>query len=504
MENQNIYDHQGQPMGQMMPPARTKLKVRDVSRNGYAIPAWIGKYAVVAYVLALLAISLMYSSYAMQWYWWIFGIVGVAGFFLGMNHFMKKWGGYKEQIFKKRVFWSAFGIRAMVVLILYAFFNYMTGKPFMFSSADEQFYHEMGEWLSRSLSNSDLKNYLEFSKENVGFSDSGYPTYVGIVYFLTGNSIIALRIVNSILSALTCVLLYKLGKRSMGEMTGRLVAIFMMLEPHYLIYCGLHLKETVMIFLVVLFLERADDLLRSRNFKILEIIPIFLIIAIVFTFRTVLGVTLALSVILTLILSSKKVASFGRRWLLLILFIFGAGIFVGDRITSEIQYLWDQKENNQASRMSVIQKTQSLAKYASQAVFAPMIFTIPFPTMVETEGQENHRLFHSGCVVKNVMSFFCIIAIVALLLNPDPKTGWRNNVLLGAYLIIYLLILIQSAFVHADRFHMPAYVIELLFAAYGVTLITKSKHKRWYMYWCVLMFVAWIGWSWFKLKGRGL
>lgn len=502
--NQNPYNQQSMMPPQQPIPIGYMGRVRSGMRKiADKFPSWVSRDAVIAYLLALVAISLVYNSYAMQWYWWVFGIVGVLGFFFGSQYCFNKWGKLIEKTFNRKVFLTSLVIRVVMVFILYWFFEAMTGQPYMFESADEQLYNELGTWFTRSIREGKWnEEFYTWVTENVDLSDWGFPFYIGAVYYVTDDSVIAVRLLNALWSALTCLLVYKLGKRNFGESAGRTAAIFMMLEPHYIIYCGFHLKETLMIFLLVLFLERADLLLRSRNFRFWSIAPTFVLLMSLFLFRTPLGISAALGVILALVLSSQKVANLGRRWLLLILFVFGAGIFVGGRISSEIEHLWQTKDNNQELRMTTIQRTQGLAKYATKTVFAPMIFTIPFPTMVETEGQENHRLLHSGAVVKNITSFFCIMALVMLIINSGPS-GWRNNVLLGAYLITYLMIIIQSAFVHADRFHLPAYVVELLFAAYGITLMTKAKHKRWYTYWCVLMFVAWIGWAYFKLAGRG-
>lgn len=464
----------------------------------------MAQQAVVAYLAALLVISIRYSAYAMYWYWWLFGIIGVVGFFMLSNLLSRKWQNLRETVFKKKVFWTAFGIRVVMVFFLYWFFSYMNGEPFMFHAADAREYSEEGRWMAQLIRDGHFQTYLDYKfRTGNGISDAGYPMYLGFIYWLTGDSIIVVRILKAMWSAWTCVLLYKLGTRNFNEPAGRLAAIFMMLEPHYIIYSGMHLKETEMVFLVVLFLERADNLLRSRNFRFWAVLPILGILVLTFCFRTVLGIALAFAFSLALVLSSQKVANLGRRWLLLIVFVLCAGYFVGGRVMTEIESVWAQKDSNQQSRMGVIQKSQNLAKYATKAVFAPMIFTIPFPTMVESPNQENHRMLHAGYVVKNVMSFFCIMALFILIFNNTPL-GWRNNVLMGAFVIAYLLILIQSAFVHADRFHLPAYVIELSFAAFGVTHITQQKHKRWYMYWCILMFVAWLVWAWFKLKGRGM
>lgn len=475
-----------------------------INRINTYFPKSMAQQAVVVYLLALLVISIRYSAYAMQWYWWLFGIIGVVGFFIMSSYYTRKWGMLRERVFKKNVFWTAFALRVVMVFVLYWFFNYMTGQPFMFHAADAFEYGEEATWIADCIRNGNFQSYLDYKfKEGSGISDAGYPMYLGFVYLITDDSLIAARIIKALWSAWTCVLVYKLAARNFGESAGRMAAIFMMLEPHYIIYSGMHLKETEMIFLLVLFLERADNLLRSRNFRFWAIAPILGVLFLLFTFRTVLGLSVAFAMVLALVLSSQRVANLGRRWVLLIVFVMSAGFFVGGRVASEIERVWSQKDDNQAKRMGVIQRSQSFAKYATKTILAPMIFTIPFPTMVETPNQENHRMLHAGYVAKNMMSFFCIVALILLLLDPGTL-GWRNNVLLGAFLISYLLVLIQSAFIHADRFHLPAYVVELMFAAYGVSRATQAKYKRWYVYWCVLMFIAWVGWAYFKLQGRGL
>ena len=461
--------------------------------------------AVIAYISALLIIAIRFSAYVMLWYWWLFGIVGVLGFFYGANKLTKLWGAYTERLFKKQLFWTALVIRVVMVLFLYWFFTQLSDHPpFMFHAADDEAYNETATDFVLSIQGGYTNDYLKLLFAGGGVSDAGYPLYLGSIYLLTGNSILIARLIKAIWSALTCVLIYKLGSRNFGESVGRMAGIFVMLEPHFIIYSGLHLKETEMIFLLVLFLERADNLIRSREFRVGTITPVFLLAASLFFFRTVLGLAAIFAFIMALLLSSQKVANLGRRWMVLILFVLCAGYFVGGRVLSEVETAWEGRHTNQELRYGDIKKTQSLAKYATKTVLAPMIFTIPFPTMVESPGQENHRMHHAGNVVKNIMSLFCILALILLIFDKSPTTGWRNNVLLGAYLIAYLIIIVQSAFMHVDRFHLPAYIIELLFAAYGLSQMPRIKYKKLYTYWCVLMFVAWVAWAWIKLSGRGL
>ena len=326
-----------------------------------------------------------------------------------------------------------------------------------------------------------------------------------MVYLLSGDSIIVARLLKCLWSALSCVLIYRLGKRNFGESVGRMAAIFMMLEAHFSIYAGMHLKETEMIFMMMLFLERADALLRYRNFSFKTISVVVIVMASLFTFRTVLGLTAVFSVAMALLLSSKRVMSWGRRIVILLVLGMSVLYFAGGRIMSEVEQIWELKDKNQDSRMSVITNTQSLAKYAGAAVFAPMIFTLPFPTMVETPNQETSRMLHGAMFTKNMMSYFTIMAIISLLFPLIPGFNkWREHILVGVFLIAYLVILVFSAFAHADRFHMPALAIEILFMAYGVSLCRIPQLQKWYKYWVALMFFAVIAWNWFKLAGRGM
>ena len=466
----------------------------------------ITNQAIVVYFAVMATTAVLFTNLFMTWYWWLFGIVSVVGFFYFSNKLSKQWARIRPRTFENNVFWYTFILRVAVMLFLYWFHNEMTGRPFMFTNGDAVGYDEEAAWIAQTIRDGKFSTYLNYKfVQRNGVSDAGYPMYLGLVYLLSGDSIIVARLLKCLWSALSCVLIYRLGKRNFGESVGRMAAIFMMLEPHFSIYAGMHLKETEMIFMMMLFLERADAMLRSRNFNIRTVSVVVILRASLFPFRTVLGLTAIFSVAMALLLSSTRVMGWGRRIVVLLVLGMSVLYFAGGRIMTEIEQVWELKDKNQDSRMSVINKTQSYAKYAGAAVFAPMIFTIPFPTMVETPRQETSRMLHGGMFVKNMMSYFCIMAIISLLFPLIPGLNkWRDHVLIGVFLIAYLVILVFSAFAHADRFHMPALAIEVLFMAYGVSLCRIPQLQKWYKYWVALMFFAVIFWNWFKLAGRGM
>ena len=56
-----------------------------------------------------------------------------------------------------------------------------------------------------------------------------------------------------------------------------------------------------------------------------------------------------------------------------------------------------------------------------------------------------------------------------------------------------------------ESFHLPIVPFTLMFAAYGISKMNEVWWvKKYYPYWCALMFVAAIAWNWFKLAGRGM
>lgn len=471
------------------------------------IPSKLTIPCIVIYLCMLVLCAFLYTQYSLNWYWWVIGLVEVVGFFYFSNYLTKEWINYPPKSFEKNLFWWAWLLRIGYMLFLYWFFDLMTGQPFMFSAKDALGYHEEAMWMAETIRESNFQVYLDYKfAPGKGVSDAGYPMYLGFVYLLFGDSIVIARLLKCLWSALSCVLLYRLAKRNFGEHVGRIAAIMMMLWPNFLVYSGMHLKETEMVFMSLLFLERADTLLRYRNFSFKNIAIVLVLMTSLFTFRTVLGLCGVMAVTLTLLLSSKRFMSWSKRIVFLVLFAIVALYFAGGRIFSEIEFYWERKDDNQTLRWTEIVQTQSLAKYATASVMAPMIFTFPFPTMVETEEQETSRLLHGGLVVKNIMSYFCIITLLLLIASRAPNDDtWRNHVLIGAFLIGYLVILIFSAFIHSERFHLPALPLEIIFIAYGISIIRQLPWiRKYFPFWCLLMLVACIAWNWFKLSGRGL
>lgn len=490
-----------------------KQLMSGIAMSMQSLPSWFATYAFGTYVVALIGVNLVRSSYAMEWYFWLFGIVWVAGFFFMSAKFSMDWSVKrvrKPKSFVKKLFWTAFAIRAIYAIFIHFFYIEQTGVPQEFSSADSTGYVDLAEdWVAFWQSGTLYSVLTEYFGR--AFSDAGYPLFLMIpLRMFEGEfALLMVRIIHAGLGAYMAVVIYRLVQRSMGEVTGRFAAIFCMLHPVLICYTGMILKETVMTLMLALYIDFADRMLRGKRYTFATVAPMVITGLSLFMFRTVLGMVAFMALFFALVMMDTRIVSYGKK---IFLGVLVAGILmmsVSDNIRREIDVITnanvrEQQESSMEQRYGEGKKGEGgvgnrFAKYAGAAVFAPLIFTIPFPTMVQVEGQEDMRLIHGGNWMRNVMSGLVILAMFMLLLTGD----WRKYTLPLAMMLGYLLMLSFTQFAHSLRFHIPVMPFEMMFAAYAITNMRK-KHKNWYLIWCIFMMVACFAWNWFKLAGRGL
>ena len=477
-----------------------------------SLPNWFATFAVGTYAVALLGVNLMFSSFAMEWYFWLFGIAWVAGFFLLSVKYSQEWSVLhikRQKAFEHKLFWTGFWLRVAYALFIYIFYIQMTGKPFEFAAADSEGYISTAQDLVDASEHGTLWQYIT-SFARVSFSDMGYPLiiFIPLRIFGTDLTLFLLRIISAFFGALTSVLIYRMTSRTIGEVAARFAGIFCMLHPVLICYVGITLKEVIMTCLLVLFINYSDKILVSKKYTLSSLAPLVLTGFSLFLFRTVLGLVAIMAVFFALVMMDTKIAGWGKKITLGVVLV-GAILFgASDNIMREVNTIRNTDVREQ-QEMSMTMRYGSgkggkqggnkFADYAGAAVFAPLIFTIPFPTMVAIQGQDDMRLIHGGNWMRNVMSGFVIMAMFMLLLTGD----WRKYTLPLAILLGYLVMLVFTPFAHSLRFHIPVMPFEMMFAAYAITNMRK-KHRMWYLYWCMFTIVTCFAWNWFKLKGRGL
>jgi len=454
--------------------------------------------AIIAFIVALGLCTIIFRVAPLPWLWVLFGFIEVLGFFFFTNLLSKNWNQITNGLFIRKLFWYSLIIRVIWVVFSYFFFIAQTGKPFDFVAADSYSYHN---WAIEASDAFSRKGFSQFFESRGGYSDLGYPIYLTLVYVVFGQSIIIARLLFAVIGAWSCVLIYRLAKRNFGEAPARIAALLAMLLPNLIYYTGLHLKEPLMVFLIIAFIERSDEFLRNKQLRLVDMILIALIGGVLFFFRTVLGISALFALFSSLVFSTIKIGNWGKRILLGSWVIVLIWVLFSARIQYEIDYLIeniDAQEQNMRYRAER-EGGNKLSEYGSVFVFVPFMFVAPFPTFVNIEPQKQQMLLAGGYFVRNIYSFFVILALILLV----KRRMLKKHVLILSFIMAYLAILARSPYALSERFHMPVVPFLLILGAYGITQL-NIKNKKYYTPYLIMIIIIVLGWNWFKLAGRGM
>ena len=463
------------------------------------LPKQISYRAIVVYLISLAVVTVAYFHYAMNIQFIVLGVAFVTMFFLLTSKWTKEWADITEKHFLRQIFWIALAIRLVWIIFSYFYYKGVTGIPFEYGAADSMGYHEEAKWLAGESWSLTWDYY--FGPGSYGVSDVGYPLYLTVLYKIFGPVVIIPRLLKALMSAYMCILVYRICNRTFGESTARMAAIMCALMPNLIIYCGYHLKETEMLFLEVLFLERTNYLLRSRKVNFWSVLFPTLLALSLFFFRTVLGAAAVFSFATAVLFSSAPTMKKGWRrtaivaWGLLCVLVAGGGT-----IMTEIEGFWESRnENVENKRYEQTVRGNQWAQYATGAVMAPMVMALPFATMVDVDQQYGQQEKSGGNYIRNFMAFFAFLAIY----EAFRQKKWRNFSLIGAFVIAYLGVVSLSGFSNSERFLLPGLPCLIMMWAYGVSTLRRKTYQL-LTPWCIVVFLMEFGWAFFKLGSRGL
>lgn len=461
-------------------------------------PRFFSKSAIIGFIIILGICSVVFIRATLPAIWALFAIIEVLGFFYFLNVLTRNWRHLSVSLFIRNLFIYSLVIRLNWVVFSYYFFIAQTGQPFEFLTGDALSYHN---WASIASSYFSEKGYSQFFESRLGYSDLGYPMFLTTIYYIFGETIIGARLIFALLGAWSVILIYKLTKRNFGEHTGRIAGIMAMLFPNLIYYTGLHLKETTMVFLTILFFERADLLLRENKLDVRVLATVLLTGGVLFFFRTVLGVAALFALFSGLVFSSARIGNWAKRIFVSVWVLIMIWIFFSARIQYEVSYLvenYDTQDQNLRFRAEREGGNQ-LAEYGSVFVFVPFMFVAPFPTFVNIDTQQQLMLLSGGYFTRNIFAFFVILALIMLY----KKKLLRRHIIVIMFTLAYLAILARSPYALSERFHLPVAPFLIILSAYGINQI-NLKNKKYFIPYLVLIGLVIIGWNWFKLAGRGI
>ena len=455
---------------------------------------------ILIYGIALVTVSILFSEYALQGSWVAWGATTIALFF-GMTYgCYRYWSRIGRKDFIKRLFWTALCLRALYVVGVYYYYMKETGIGMEYAAADSLGYHTSAQYLSQLAREGYLKAiFQQLNAHTSGFSDQGYVLYLTGLYTLFGSNTIGPRLLKALMSAYMCVSVYQITSRSLDERTARLAAIMALFMPQFIHYNGTYLKETEMLFLATLALERFDRLIRSSDHRTLNIILCVLFTLLSFGFRTAVGMILIGSYIVMVLFSEKEQFAPKKKVITLATVALSIVALMMTPIGKEILFMF--KVNFTESDYMVVKYNHygmKYADYASYKTMAPGVFVLPLTNMVEV-ANGNQKMMNGTYFVKNYLAFFAMWCFVAAIREKKA----RSFRLIGSYTLVYLLMIAFSFAVNSERYHLPALPGIIIMAAFAMTHFRKKDFPFYYVY-CALLLVAIVAWNYLKLAGRGL
>lgn len=474
-----------------------------------SLPNWLIERSMGFFIISLLACWLAWG-YVPNYDLVFTTIISIVLFFFVGRSMSNKFSLLGEKKFLRSIFTVGFVVRILWILYMFFVFNPRYYGTRFGSTADVEWYMGFGKYLSQWISGSSMYSLSEIIDINMSaVDDVAYPMLLGVEYLLTGgvSDVLIPYIVKSIMGACCAVCVYRITKRHFGEGTARIAAIFVCLNPNIIYWCGTMMKEAEMVFFCCLAVDKFDEALSTNSqLTIKSLIPGILCGFVLLFMRTTLGLALFGAVMLHIILADRRIISRGKKIVMGVLMVLILSVVAGDHLLEQSRgYLEIAQSDSQETNMEWRSQRiggNDFARYASAAVFAPLIFTIPFPTFNQAYAEQLLQVqLSGGYFIKNILSFFVIIVLIQLLITGE----WRKHVLLIGYTCAYLVVLVFSGFAQSGRFHMPIWPMLMIFAAYGVQIAKRDKNMRqWFMYALYAEIFVCLAWNWFKLAGRGM
>lgn len=417
----------------------------------------------------------------------------------GVTVFSKNWSKSNETRFIYNLFWSAFIIRVIVMIVLLAV-SYNTWSMFYVVGArDEMVYYRVASeavdiWKNLSIGDAYLHIFSSYRED---LSDTGFSTFLMFPVMIFGQSPVVIKVFLSFVGSIAVVRGYKLARLLIDEPAARLAGILLVLYPISWFYSVIMLKEGIMVLLMIETLIMVVKM--QKSFKLHYLILAMIYITLLFFFRS------PISILLLMVLGFSFFIQYKVKNLIVNILFASIVIFIYIyflKSTGRYDEYYDQYSNIDEytqARLSYIESINPFVALIGSPVFAALSYISPFPSMVlvPNAGGLPHSEYYyhiAGNIFWIVLSFFSVYGLYYSI-----RYKRQAMAVLLAFVIGYQFILLKAMMFTSVRFSYPAKPFMLILAAYG---IYQLKSKKWYPVYLAAILVMIVGWNYVRLKGR--
>lgn len=157
----------------------------------------------------------------------------------------------------------AFFYQLIGTFLLYYYFSH-SNMPLGIDLADAYFY----DAIARESIKLDFYTSIENIIKTHDIGDVGFTQFTRLVYFIPGDPILNMKIMNVVLSLISCFLIYKISIRlGFGSYLSKLTTILYSFNPSIIYFSSSGLKEALFQFVVVTTVLYSYSFVKKPNFK---------------------------------------------------------------------------------------------------------------------------------------------------------------------------------------------------------------------------------------------
>ena len=460
--------------------------------------------AIVSTLIVLLILNISFIKYFTPIPLLYLIIFTTVFFFNLFPKYLVRWHNLSDKQFYNNLFWKSVLFRFLFLGILYLLtFIYDPGSlPLEMLADDAKRYLASGTALDGNIFNGNFVRILPLQYRST--ADYGFSFYLGLVNSVFFNSVLFVKILNILWGSLTVVLLAKTASLLYSPNHGRLTGIIAMLFPALMWFNAKYLKETLMIFIIVLVFYLTVKMVKKAKFNIISLAAIVAGASMLFYFRTVLAIVVCFSIVSFLILnisfkSLRKIGTF------LVTIIFIAGLYSiitqldqSEEVISQYTQLESGKANRVESKTRAINNINVKTSLAVPLVLANAVVS-PYPSFLNIDNRQIGVIAHAHNEIPRILLYYFSFLGLTVLLRKD----FRNSSLIIAFVVIYITILALTGASYFDRFQLPAVPFMIILMSVGILDSSKKWFSNWNLYIIVIWFAT-ILWQLFKLQIRGI
>lgn len=461
-------------------------------------PIRLSRKAILLSLLVTFSITLLYIRFAMPLDIMVAGILLILIFYLTLHYASKSWMQLPQRSFEMRLFWVGSFLRLLIVGYLYLLtaIHDPDSWPFEIGAMDSNTYDYVAKMLMKQpLSNYD--NYLDFMK---GRADYGYPIYQSILYKIFGPNTFWVRLLNVILSSITVIQVSRIARYLYSDRHAKYTGIIMMVIPSLMFYCGLQLKETLMIFLLTTAFYNAVKIKELKRLSLIGVTMLILSAVLLFYFRTFMAVIAIVSILSYLALAFF---SSSRAAVLLFVFFIGAYFLLSSAgIEDDIVAQYTDSQNDFLQRGLDSKANMANVSY-NKAIVIPFMMAgaaiTPFPSFLNTEERQVGIItVFQNEIIRNFMYYFYFMGVLYAL-----RRYFKKSIMLLIFVGGYILAITIGGSSFQERFQLPALPFIIIFMSLGIAEATPKSIKWWNVY-LVGVILAEVAWTTFKLTIRNI